>query len=77
MNMMAAHMRANSPLSMPACLKGVRESQQRPAGVWAGVAERDLSAMYFLSSGIKAVLQGNSYDTFLFPMLILSLEGKN
>lgn len=32
--------------------------------MWTGPAERDLSAIYFLSSGIKAVLQGNSYDTF-------------
>lgn len=47
-----------------ACLKGVRESQQRLRGVWMGWAERDLSTIYFLSSGIKAVLQGNSHDTF-------------
>lgn len=31
--------------------------------MWTGLAERDLSAVYFFSSGIKSVLQGNSYDT--------------
>lgn len=57
--------------------RGSEGSQQRPAGVWAGLAKRDLSAIYFLNSGINSVLQASSYDTFFFPMLILRLEGKN